>query len=193
MRSPRSFLACPQWLLVAGASPFITGLIFYLLFLQGSLVAQMRHKPNFACMRTVKKSCRHFYKVVFMASLIFISACTKHRCTYNYVFTKYDMSSAEYRKELIRQLSLTHLNDIEFYIADYCEKEDQQYLTVDMHCERFCASTLMNITSCEKLWQLKEMKGVTNISAGLKGVKIIIDSTSYDYEITLVDIDDIDD
>ena len=133
-------------------------------------------------------------KRVYLFALIALctmSACMMDAsCPNNEVFKKYTPDSREYKAELVRQLQNFNTEKLNYYIENYSELENKQYLLVVINDDKLCALIKMDITNCDndKLWWVKDKKGKGYSGAGLHRPKFRIDSTDGDYKFILDDL-----
>lgn len=129
------------------------------------------------------------------ASAIVLIMCvaklTEHKCTRNAILDKYPPESREYKTELLTHLRTANLADLDYYIEDYSEKDDRQFLDVSMHSKELCAITQMEITGVEKMAGIISEKAMGSHGAGLDELKFRIDSVDGNYHFYITDFDHI--
>ncbi len=121
-------------------------------------------------------------------SLLLFMSCKQHVCKWNPVFDKNSFSSQTYKAELVRRLQGADLSKFDYYISDYTEDSNKQYLEIAMHSDQFCAVAIMDITDCARLDGVKEHKGMSYHGAGISGLKFRIDSSNGTYTFIAEDL-----
>lgn len=103
--------------------------------------------------------------------------CNDHRCATGAMYDLYDtVANKTYANEVVKRLSKVAPDKMDVYIGDYSSDKGRDYLQVGMHSDSVCAVVKMDITDCADMNDVKEKKGVSYRSAGIRGLKYKIDS-----------------
>ncbi len=128
---------------------------------------------------------------IFSVLLLLACGCERHTCHLLPEQGKYDRSSAIYTAAVARHLAATDQATLDCYIADYEEDSARQYIWVNFHSPAWCATAKVDITKADKLAHVKELGGMSYISAGLDGFRVTIDSAHGSYRCLYADMDHI--
>lgn len=123
--------------------------------------------------------------VIPILAVIIFNSCSTVECPENEVLKNNEVDSKPYRAELVKQLNQLDLGKLSYYIADYSEDSDRQYLLVSMQSDELCAFVKMDITDCRRFNHLKALKGMSYINAGLYDLTYTLDD---DFNFTLENI-----
>ena len=99
----------------------------------------------------------------------------------NPIFDKYPYTDKEYKMELAKQLKLTDSTKCYYYVRKYLEKNNRQYLVVDIVGGNICTKGLFDMTDIFKeghFQQFQNNKGNGWGGAELDGFKYKIDITA---------------
>ncbi len=103
--------------------------------------------------------------------------CNNHRCANGAMYDLYDtVANKTYAMEVVGRLSRVAPEKMDVYIGEYSADNSRDYLQIALHSDSVCAVVKMNITDCADMNHVREMKGVTYRSAGIRGLKYKIDS-----------------
>lgn len=128
---------------------------------------------------------------IFSVLLLLACSCKRHTCHVLPEQGKYDRSSATYTAAVAQHLAATDQTTLDCYIADYEEDSARQYIWVNFHSPAWCATAKVDITKADKLAHVKELGGMSYISAGLDGFRVTIDSADGSYRFLYVGMDHI--
>jgi len=127
---------------------------------------------------------------LFIVSL-FVFGCNRHTCHPLPEEGKHAHGSPAYTAAVARHLAATDQSTLDCYIEDYEEDSSRQYLWVNFHSDTWCATAKVDITDADKLAQVKELGGMSYISAGLDGLRVTIDSADGSFRFRYLALDHI--
>jgi len=108
--------------------------------------------------------------LLFLAVILLLTqACDRPECTnQNPTFDQYDMESAEYKAELVSQLSKINNEDLRIWLKAYSKEDGQEYLTIYIQNDDLCAQTKMLVYDWSRMGGVQAKEGV-----GYRGAEIL--------------------
>lgn len=105
----------------------------------------------------------------------------------NPIFNTYHPGDKEYDAELVKQLNKDGGKAF-FRIGQYFYKDDKHFITVHIQSADLCTQGIMDITNCQAMEHLIEVKGISYGNAVLADPVYTVDSTTGHYRLILQDI-----
>jgi hypothetical protein len=133
----------------------------------------------------------HIKKLLILMG-VGVVGCNNHRCATGAMYDLYDtVANKEYAMEVVGRLSRVVPDKMDVYIGDYSADNGRDYLQIALHSDSVCAVVKMDITDCAEMNHVKEMKGMSYRSAGIRGLKYRIDSGGGELRFVMESIEDI--
>jgi len=116
---------------------------------------------------------------VLLALPLLLQACDRPECTNtNPVFDQYGIEAHEYKAELAKQLTSHAAGDLRYWIKEYSEDGDAEYLTIHIQGEGLCAQTRMRVTDWTRMEGVREAEAVSYRGAEIAGLTLKVQEGS---------------
>ncbi|WP_047547646.1 hypothetical protein [Psychroserpens sp. Hel_I_66] len=124
-----------------------------------------------------------FSKCIF-STLILLSfySCDRTSCeTDNPIFLNNEVLSKVYQTEVVNKIKSIGTDNLRFWLADYLEKDQNDYLVFYVQNKNLCAEVVMHIDQTNPAFsQLVETKGKGRFNAEFRGVTFDISKNDDD-------------
>ena len=112
----------------------------------------------------LNKFLRQILPLVFF--FVCLISCDRPTCkNTNAIFDDYQPVSAEYKLELMKQLSIVDRSKLRYWLKEYTEYENEAQLHFYIQSKELCAVLVLNVEQWNKLEQLRETKGKGRFNA----------------------------
>ena len=116
-----------------------------------------------------------YFPYALFCLLILITACDRPECSNsNPIFEKFDPSTEPYKDELAKQLAIVDQSKLRYWLAEYHEKDGQEYLYCFVQGDGLCAKIMLTVKQWNKIEGIRRTKGKSYQGAGLKNLKFYI-------------------
>jgi hypothetical protein len=118
--------------------------------------------------------------LVLVISISIISSCENTNCNNsNPIFNNLSSDSKEYKDELVKQIENANESEIKFYFENYYEKNNLQFLKVNILGKNLCAKMELSITDSKNgIEEIIKSKGKSYQGAELKNLHFNINKDS---------------
>jgi hypothetical protein len=116
-------------------------------------------------------------KKILFIPIILAFACDRPECTNtNPIFDQNEPASNAYKKELVHQIEAIGKSEISYYIAGFEERNNSNYLVLNVQGGDLCAIGYFEIRDPLKLEVLIKTKAVGYRGAEIKGFEFTIEN-----------------
>ena len=122
-----------------------------------------------------------------------LNSCDRPQCdTTNSIFLNNHYSSNSYKLELANQINTIGQKNLKYWLKDFVEKDNNEYLVFYIQNDSLCASIELKMNNWNKLEYLKKVKGKGRFNAEFKGLRFnITNLTENEIEFIYLDFDKI--
>ena len=83
----------------------------------------------------------------------------------NPIFDKYDISSFEYKAELVRAIEKIGQKNLSYWFEGYAEENEKEYIIINIQNDSLCAKGKILVTDWNKMEGIKKSKGQGYVGA----------------------------
>lgn len=96
-------------------------------------------------------------------------SCGRPECeNKNSIFNTNEVTSNEYKKELIKELQRVEKEGVTYWLKSYVEKSGNEYILVNIQGNGLCAEGLLKVNNWTNIEGIRKAKGKSYIGAELK-------------------------
>lgn len=126
-----------------------------------------------------------FFKTFTVLLLVFLfNSCDRKSCeTDNPIFLQHTFSDKEYKAELAKQIESIGQENLRYWLHDYINQDDIEYLLFYVQNNDLCAEILVKMNHWNNLELIQKTKGKGSFNAEFRGLKFeIIRNSNNDVE-----------
>lgn len=126
--------------------------------------------------------------LIQLVTLLFVT-CDRPACkNTNPKFDSYDITSLEYKTELIKQIEEIGQENLSYWFDSYVEENNREYIIVNIQDDSLCAKCKILVNKWDKLEGIKRAKGKSYEGAKLMGFTLRIEQDSNGIEFIYEDL-----
>ncbi|MDY0282023.1 MAG: hypothetical protein RBR35_15840 [Salinivirgaceae bacterium] len=130
-------------------------------------------------------------KLMTLILLVILTAvsCDRPNChNKNPIFEKYEISSVDYKTELIQQIEKIGQQNLTFWFESYIKENEKEYIIVNIQHDSLCAKGKILVNDWNKIEGIRRTNGQSYSGAELQGLTFNVEKDSNKIELVYNDL-----